>query len=195
MNPAGAHARRADSTANHARILAAARSLLAERGLDLEVDAIAERAAVSVGALYSHFTNRDALVRAVLGQTLDEAMTRFRAAAAIEDPVEALRQIPLACAADRLLLVAFRDPRSSKIQPDIKEQRYVVGTELYRMVEGILERGMQSGAFRPDLDPRITASAILWSISGVVETGTAERSLDELVHALADLHSHMVASR
>ncbi|HWE64879.1 MAG TPA: TetR/AcrR family transcriptional regulator [Chloroflexota bacterium] len=186
--------RRADALANHARILAAARSLLAERGLDLEVDAVAARAGVGVGTLYSHFTNRDNLVRAVLTQTLDEAMSRFRAAAAIEDPVEALRQIPLACAVDESLFVVFRDPRSSKLQTEITEQRNDVGEELYGMVEGILERGIRAGAFRPDLDPRITAAAILGSIGGVVETRSMERPMDELVRALADLHSRMVAA-
>src|SRR5947199_2339203 len=122
--------RRADSLANHARILAAARSLLAERGLDLEVDEVAVRAGVGVGTLYSHFASRDNLVRAVLAQTLDEAMGRFRAAAAIEDPVEALRQIPLACAVDESLLAVFRDPRSGKLQSAISEQRNYVGEEL-----------------------------------------------------------------
>ena len=195
MKHVATHGRRADAQANHARILAAARSLLAERGLGLEVDEVAARAGVGVGTLYSHFTNRDDLVRAVLTLTVEEVVDRFRAAAAIEDPVEALRQIPLACAVDETVLAVFRDPRSSKLQHDLREQGHFVGGELHQLVAGILERGVRTGAFRPDLDPHLTASAILGSIGGVIENRSTERPLDELVRALADLHSYMVAAR
>jgi len=88
------HSRRTDSMANHARILDAARSVLAERGLDIEVADVAERAGVGVGTLYRHFANRDDLVRAILAQAVVDVVARLRSAAEIEDPAEALRQIP-----------------------------------------------------------------------------------------------------
>lgn len=62
------------------------------------------------------------------------------------------------------------------------------------LLTGILERGIGSGAFRQDLDPRLAASAILGSIGRVLGDYTRDRFLDELVRSLADLHQHMVAA-
>ena len=194
MHEVAPRGRRSDSMANHARILEAARSLLAERGLDLEVDDVARRAGVGVGTIYGHFTNRDILVRAVIVQLMDEGVARFRAAAEIEDPVEALRQIPLSCAVDQALFAVFQDPRSAKFQVDIEKKGYSFVAEFNALLAGILERGIQSGAFRQGLDPRLAASAILGSIGSVLGDYTRDRPLDDLVRSLADLHRHMVAA-
>jgi AcrR family transcriptional regulator len=195
MNEVLPRGRRADSRANHARILDAARSLLAERGLDVEVDEVAKRAGVGVGTLYAHFTNRDGLLRAVLSELLVELMARVRAAAAIEDPVEALRQIPLACALDPAFFTVLQDPRIAKLRHDAKGRDNPIASEQTAIVADILERGIQTGAFRPGLDPRLTASAILASIGGVIDAYSPVRPLDDLVRTLADLHYAMVAAR
>jgi len=88
----------------------------------------------------------------------------------------------------------IRDPRCAKLLHDVKGHAHPIAAELNALVVGVLERGIQSGAFRPDLDPRVAAAAILGSIGGVIEMLATERSLSELVSVLADLHSHMVAS-
>ncbi|GAC1429867.1 MAG: hypothetical protein NVSMB65_03370 [Chloroflexota bacterium] len=77
------HGKRIDAVANHARLLDAARTLLLERGLDLEVTDVAERAGVGVGTLYRHFANRDELVRATLVRLFDDLLGRVRSAAEI----------------------------------------------------------------------------------------------------------------
>jgi len=80
MTSAPTHGRRTDAVANHTRILSAARAVFAERGLDMEVNEIAERAGVGVGTLYRHFANRDDMVCAILMQTFeDEADSSRRA--------------------------------------------------------------------------------------------------------------------
>lgn len=192
-----AQAKRTDAIANRARILDAARAVLAERGLDIEVHEVAARAGVGVGTLYRHFANRDDLVRAILNETLDDLMARLRSAAAIEDPAEALRQIPFSLD-DSLssLFAALRDPRAAKLQQDMKERMSRPrAAEILELVAGIVERGVRSGAFRADLDPQTTAAAILGSIGTVCETFAPTRPLDELATQLADLHRSMVAAR
>jgi AcrR family transcriptional regulator len=188
--------RRTDAVANHARILAAARAVLAERGLDMEVHDVAVRAAVGVGTLYRHFANRDDLVRAVLRQTFEDMLARLRGTAEIADPAVALREIPLALTADQALFAVMQDPRAPKLLGDMKKHvSKSLTDEVIDLVAGIVERGMRSGAFRADLDPPTTAAAILGSIGVTCEILGARRPLSELAVLLADLHSAMVGAR
>jgi len=188
--------RRADAVANHARILEAASLVLGERGLDMEMDEVASRAGVGVGTLYRHFANRDAMVHAILTQTFEDFLTRLRAAAAIEDPRVALREIPFTLVMLQSVFPVLRDPRCTKLMHDMKHEvsQPMVG-EVTDLVSGLVERGARSGAFRADLDPAATASAILGSIGAVLENLGAKRPLLELAEILADLHHGMVTAR
>src|SRR6201990_342982 len=63
---------RADAARNRARILDAARTAFAESGLDVGVEEIARRAGVGKGTLYRRFPTKEALVRAIFDDILDE---------------------------------------------------------------------------------------------------------------------------
>ncbi|HXT35650.1 MAG TPA: TetR/AcrR family transcriptional regulator [Chloroflexota bacterium] len=190
------HSRRADAVANHARILEAASLVLVERGLDMEMDEVALRAGVGVGTLYRHFANRDAMVQAILAQTFEGLLTHLRAAAAIEDPSAALREIPFTLVTLQSVFPVLRDPRCTKLMHDMKhEMSRTMVDEITALVSGIVERGARSGAFRADLDPAATASAILGSIGAVLENLGTKRPLLELAEVLADLHHGMVTAR
>ncbi|MDQ3850706.1 MAG: TetR/AcrR family transcriptional regulator [Actinomycetota bacterium] len=56
---------RADARRNREKVLAAARVVLGERGLDATMEDIAHRAGVGVGTVYRHFPTKEALVRAL----------------------------------------------------------------------------------------------------------------------------------
>ncbi|MEV0380215.1 helix-turn-helix domain-containing protein [Nonomuraea sp. NPDC050643] len=56
---------RKDAVQNRERLLAAARRLFADRGLDVPLEEIAREAGVSIGTLYNRFPARDDLVAAV----------------------------------------------------------------------------------------------------------------------------------
>ncbi|MDW8047571.1 MAG: helix-turn-helix domain-containing protein, partial [Chloroflexota bacterium] len=68
----GSQSERSDARLNRERLLAAAREVLAERGAAAEMREIAERAGVAVGTLYRHFPTREALVAAIIAETLEE---------------------------------------------------------------------------------------------------------------------------
>jgi AcrR family transcriptional regulator len=191
-----ARGRRSDALANHTRILTAGRSVLAEHGLDMEMNEVADRAGVGVGTLYRHFANRDDLVHAVLTQLFEDVLSRVRAAAAIEDPGAALQQIPFTLAIDQPLFAVMHDPRCAKLMLDMKQQisQSMIG-EIMDLIAGIVVRGIQAGTFRPHLDPPTTAIAILGSIGSVFENLAATRPLGELAALLADLHNSMVSAR
>src|ERR1700709_720376 len=63
---------RADAARNRVRVLAAARAAFAEAGLDVGVEEIARRAGVGKGTLYRRFPTKEALVRAIFEDILDD---------------------------------------------------------------------------------------------------------------------------
>ena len=72
MEEANVRPLRADAARNRARVLDAARSAFAEAGLDVGVEEIARRAGVGKGTLYRRFPTKEALVRAIFEDILDE---------------------------------------------------------------------------------------------------------------------------
>jgi AcrR family transcriptional regulator len=81
---------RADAERNRRRILAAAASVIARDGVDAGVDAIAREAGVGMGTLYRRFACKDDLVRAILDERAEITLGEMAAAAAAEEPWEAL---------------------------------------------------------------------------------------------------------
>ena len=69
---ASARPLRADAARNRTRVLDAARSAFAEGGIDVGVEEIARRAGVGKGTLYRRFPTKEALVRAIFDDILDE---------------------------------------------------------------------------------------------------------------------------
>ena len=63
---------RADAVRNRGQILAAARQEIADRGPDVGMDEIASRAKVAVGTLYRHFPTKEALVTAIVNESMEQ---------------------------------------------------------------------------------------------------------------------------
>lgn len=76
--------RRADSRRNRRRLVEAARELVAEKGMDVTAAEIAGRAEVGVGTLYRRFGSKDALIRDILADGINEV--EAVAQAALTDP-------------------------------------------------------------------------------------------------------------
>ena len=66
---------RADAARNRTLILDAARAAFADGGLDVGVEEIARRAGVGKGTLYRRFPTKEALVRAIFDDILEDFMT------------------------------------------------------------------------------------------------------------------------
>jgi AcrR family transcriptional regulator len=61
---------RADAQRNRAAILAAAAEVFARRGAKATTEQVAQRAGVAVGTVFRHFPTKDALLAAILKQSL-----------------------------------------------------------------------------------------------------------------------------
>jgi AcrR family transcriptional regulator len=81
---------RADAERNRTRLLDAARTLFAERGLDVSMDDIAHEAGVGVGTAYRRFRSRDEIVAALFDERLGDVEARALAAVAHPDPWQGL---------------------------------------------------------------------------------------------------------
>jgi AcrR family transcriptional regulator len=89
------HSARRRAVERSRRIVAAAREIVAECGLDgLTVQKVRERTGLSLRAFYQRFVSKDDLLVAVFEETLRDAATMLAAkTAAVTDPVERLRML------------------------------------------------------------------------------------------------------
>ena len=82
--PAGGRGLRADAARNRAAILAVARDVFAEQGLEAPLEVIAARAGVGIATLYRRFPTREKLVAAAMVERI--AQYAQAAEQALEDP-------------------------------------------------------------------------------------------------------------
>jgi AcrR family transcriptional regulator len=82
---------RADARRNHEAVLAAAKELFAEQGLDAQMPDIAKAAEVGVGTVYRHFPTKDDLIEALVAERFERIAERGAEAVeqAKDDPWEA----------------------------------------------------------------------------------------------------------
>jgi AcrR family transcriptional regulator len=83
---------RRDAERNRQRILAAARALVAEKGLGVSYEEIAREADVAVGTVYNRFPDRAELVDALFRDQVEHVVELAQRAQRLEDPWEALVQ-------------------------------------------------------------------------------------------------------
>lgn len=83
-------AMRADARRNNERLVAAARDVFSKYGGDASMEAIAKEAGVGVGTLYRHFPKRIDIVEAVYRTDVDLLVATAEAAAAEQEPWDAV---------------------------------------------------------------------------------------------------------
>ncbi len=163
---------RRDARRNHELLVATAREIFAERGVEAPLDEIARRAGLGIGTLYRHFPTREALVEAIFAERVDEFRTVGEAALAEPDAwtglvgfLEATLELQ---SGDRLLKEIFlrHPPREGRLT----ETRL----EFSRLFEQVLARAHEQGVLRPDFTVPDLA-LVLWSFAPVIDaTATIE---------------------
>ncbi|MDL9937048.1 helix-turn-helix domain-containing protein [Gordonia sp. ABSL1-1] len=137
-------ARRADARRNHELILAAARAVFAERGVDGTIPEIAARAGVGKATVYRSYPTKEALLEAVAADHAAWVDVRVEEAIADPDAFAGLRDFVVdtfgRLADDALLLRVLGDTHRGK------GRRPAFLDELI----GLVERGKQQGALRAD---------------------------------------------
>ena len=177
---------RSDARRNRGRILDAAREAFGERGLDVPLEDIADRAGVGIATLYRRFPTREALVAA----TLEPKLAAFAEAAeqALDSPdawAGFAGFVEWACAtqaADRGVtdLLTLMLPNSQAAE-DLRARGL-------RAFTGLVRRAQDQGALRGDFVPEDLALLMIAN-AGVV---TATR--DAAPHAWRRLVALMLES-
>ena len=80
---------RADARRNREKVLAAARAVFAEQGVDAQMDDVARRADVGVGTVYRHFPTKEALLNALSDELFAVVAVYTRNQLTLDDPWEA----------------------------------------------------------------------------------------------------------
>ncbi|MFK4548329.1 AcrR family transcriptional regulator [Streptomyces tendae] len=143
---------RADARRNRTLILAAARAVFAEHGIDAPMATIARRAGVGVATLYRRFPSRDALVRATFAEQLEICARALEEALADPSPWEGFRRlIETVCELQReergfsgAFIAAFPDSADEHVQVKERAERDLVT---------LVRKAQASGELRADFAP------------------------------------------
>jgi len=149
------------------RILAAAEVLFAEQGFDaVSMSAIAERAGVSKANIFHHFSSKNALYLAVLGNACKESRARIDVLEQAEGNfVEKLSQYATA----HLLGILEHDHMTRLILRDVLENgpergkvlaEQVFGRNFAKLVD-IIRNGQARGELHRDIDPAMVAVMLI----------------------------------
>jgi AcrR family transcriptional regulator len=149
---------RRDAARNRERLVAAAREVFAERGLDAPLDEVARRAGVSIGTLYNRFPARADLVRAVFADREETVVRIAEHALGLADPwagfTHFVEQICRLLAADR----GYNDLAGRRAGPP---RGHVLMTRL-------IEQAQLAGALRADFTLADMAF-VTWAITRTIE--------------------------
>src|SRR5437764_15147235 len=90
---AGGHrALRADARRNHEAVIAAAKKLFADQGLDAQMPDVAKAARVGVGTVYRHFPTKDDLIAALVAERFERLAQRALESLELDDPWEGISE-------------------------------------------------------------------------------------------------------
>src|SRR5438477_2292471 len=81
---------RADARRNREAVIAAAKELFADQGLDAQMPDVARIARVGVGTVYRHFPTKDDLIAALVAERFERLAEKAREGVAAEDAWEAI---------------------------------------------------------------------------------------------------------
>ncbi|MGC5036699.1 TetR/AcrR family transcriptional regulator [Streptomyces sp. DT190] len=170
---------RADARRNRERVLAAARAVFAEHGIDAPMATVARRAGVGVATLYRHFPTREALVRGAFAQQMEACTRALTEALAASDPWQGFQQlVETVCALQRqergfpaAFLAAF---------PDSASQHTRARQRAERDFTTLVRRAQASGALRADFHPSDLVVVLLTHcalVTALPDDGAASRRL------------------
>lgn len=176
---------RSDAARNRAAVVAAAREVMAERGLEAPLDEIARRAGIGNATLYRRFPRRVDLIAAVFADRMADHARAVQAALDATDPWEGLR-----CYVEAAAELQVRDrgiadliTMDVSMAPEIEALR----DEAFHGLVEVIRRAKAAGALRTDATPEDIV-VILQANAGLVTHahGAADQASRRLIHLLLD---------
>lgn len=139
---------RADARRNREAVIAAAKELFADQGLDAQMPDVAKAAKVGVGTVYRHFPTKDDLIAALAAERFERLAEKAREGIEAEDPWEGL------CDFIRFAAQLQADDRGlcevMGSRPEVmNESAFAVGLDA--LCDKLVKRAQRSGDLRRDL--------------------------------------------
>jgi AcrR family transcriptional regulator len=156
---------RSDARRNRALLVAAARDLFAEKGVDVPVEEITQRAGVGMGTLYRHFAHKGDLIDAVLEDAFGEMLALAEQAAHADDAWAGFTGF---LEHTLELRAQNRGIKDLVAAPEHGARHAEMRRRIRPLLRRVIERAQQQGALRADftLDD---LSSVFWSVARVIE--------------------------
>ena len=170
-DPAAHTALRADAERNRLRIVAAARRVFAEAGLDAPLNEVARRAGVGIATLYRRFPTREDLITSVFAEKMNAYAAAIDDALADPDPWHGFcAYIERVCAMQaedhgftEVLTLTFPTAEAFEAK---RHEGYLGFTEL-------IDRAKKSGRLRPDFSHEDLVLLLMANAGVIAATGDA----------------------
>lgn len=141
-------AMRADARRNQAAVIAAAKKLFADQGLEAQMPEVAKAAKVGVGTVYRHFPTKEDLIAALVADRFERLADKAREGLEADDPWEGIAEFIRFSAqiqADDRGLCEVMGSR-----PDLMEAA-ALDVGLPELCERLVKRAQRAGELRRDL--------------------------------------------
>jgi AcrR family transcriptional regulator len=159
---------RADARRNRERVLAAAAEVLADHGLDAQMDQIAAAAGVGVGTVYRHFPTKDALVAALVADRWRRLAAEAGPALETDDAWEGLHDFLWRCAHLQRENRAWAElTAGGALASEGEDER----RELVDVTQYLVDRAREAGAVRDDLTGQDIGMLMCGTCSVIRTTG------------------------
>jgi AcrR family transcriptional regulator len=158
------------------RLIEAARSQIAEKGVSgLRINEITEGADVALGSFYNHFESKEAIVEAIVAESLQE-LAEALATGSLEDPAE------LVSAAIRQFVgLAYDDPEFARLVVHLDHADALFARAVHPAARRAVDVGIASGRFAMN-DVEVAVTAILGGslhlMRGIVDGRAAKGAQD-----------------
>ena len=173
---------RADARRNYDRILQVAKEAFSLQGANVSLDDIAKHAGVGAGTLYRHFPTRDVLLEAVYRTEVEKLAAAEGEFLRTMPPVEALRAWMLLFV-DYIAAKQIIAPALNTIVGGPSKIFEATGDLIKGAIQSLVQRAIESGEIRPDLDPLDLLRALV-GVSNVASTPDWPQSAQRLVEIL-----------
>lgn len=173
---------RMDAQRNRERIVEVAKEAFARSGAGTSLDDMAKQAGVGAGTLYRHFPTRDALLEAVYRTEVEKLAAAERKLAQDLSPIEALRAWMLLFV-DYIATKQIIAPALNTLVGGPSKVYEASGAQITGAIRALVERAIESGDIRRDLDPLDLLRALI-GVSNVACGPDWQQSARRLVDIL-----------
>jgi AcrR family transcriptional regulator len=181
---------RATSQARRKDLVRIAYRLIAKKGLEgFRTRDVADAAGIDTGTLHYHFPSKEALVQAVVEHLVDDfRAVRPEPSAPPENALEELRNeifdlVPRVRESPEQLLVMLDLKVRSSRDPAVAQILGRAEQEWFNILTGIINRGIEQGVLRADIDPKIEAILLRSQLTGLSTVGLSAPQQVEAVAA------------